>query len=95
MEMANSLGIVEESPQDRNRNPVDRVERMLNQMKSRLPKSPQFLLCILPERKTSDLYGPWKKKFLSDLGIVNQCIAPLKKVNDQYYQDPMWLVFFL
>ncbi|CAN4108534.1 unnamed protein product [Withania somnifera] len=31
-------------------------------------------LCILPERKNSDLYGPWKKKNLSDLGIVTQCI---------------------
>lgn len=84
MEMASCLGIVEESQQDKNRNPVDRVERMLNQMKSRLPKPPQFLLCILPERKTSDLYGPWKRKFLSDLGVVNQCISPVKKVNDQY-----------
>nr|AJP06231.1 AGO5 [Pinus tabuliformis] len=84
--MADCLGVLEEGPQDRNRNPVDRVERMLNQMKSRLPKPPHFLLCILPERKNSDLYGPWKKKFLSDLGVINQCIAPpnMKKVNDQY-----------
>lgn len=27
--------------------------------------------------------GPWKKKNLADLGVVTQCIAPLK-VNDQY-----------
>lgn len=27
--------------------------------------------------------GPWKKKNLSELGIVTQCIAPTK-INDQY-----------
>jgi len=32
---------------------------------------------------------PWKKKFLSDLGVINQCIAPMnmKKVNDQYLKN--------
>ncbi|BFG20779.1 hypothetical protein CerSpe_070530 [Prunus speciosa] len=44
---------------------------------------PQLLLCILPERKNSDIYGPWKRKNLSELGIVTQCIAPTK-LNDQY-----------
>lgn len=84
MEMADCMGTVDENPQDKRRNPVERVEIILNQLKSRFPKRPEFLLCILPERKTSDLYGPWKKKFLSDLGVVNQCISPVKKVNDQY-----------
>lgn len=55
--MADYLGALEESPQDGNRNPIDRVERTLNQMKSILAKPPQFLLCILLERKNSDLYG--------------------------------------
>lgn len=55
--MADCLRVLEESLQDRNRNPVDRVERMLSQMKCRHPKMPHFLLCILPERKNSDLYG--------------------------------------
>lgn len=27
--------------------------------------------------------GPWKRRNLSDLGIVTQCIAPTK-INDQY-----------
>lgn len=27
--------------------------------------------------------GPWKKKSLSDFGIVTQCISP-SKINDQY-----------
>ena len=31
----------------------------------------------------SNLIGPWKKKNLSEFGIVTQCIAPLR-VNDQY-----------
>ncbi|XP_058005997.1 protein argonaute 16 isoform X2 [Hevea brasiliensis] len=35
------------------------------------------------ERKNSDIYGPWKKKCLSDFGIVTQCISPFK-INDQY-----------
>nr|AJA90755.1 Argonaute 4 [Cycas revoluta] len=84
MKMNNCGGFLDEQPQWRNLNPVDRVERMLAQMKAKFPSPPEFLLCILPVRKTSDLYGPWKKKFLSDWGIVNQCISPTKRVNDQY-----------
>ncbi|KAL3349324.1 hypothetical protein AABB24_022451 [Solanum stoloniferum] len=75
--------IFEENQQYR-RNPAPvRVEKMLEELKSKLPAPPQFLLCILPERKNSDLYGPWKKRNLADLGIVTQCIAPTK-INDQY-----------
>ncbi|KAM3355620.1 hypothetical protein P3S68_022333 [Capsicum galapagoense] len=58
---------------------------MLETLKSTLPCSPQFLLCILPKRKNSDLYGPWKKRNLVGLGIVTQCIAPTKII-DQYHQ---------
>ena len=54
--MGDYLGVLEESPQDRNKNLVDRVERMLSQMKSRLPRPPQFLLYIFRERKNIDLY---------------------------------------
>ncbi|KAL0307160.1 UNVERIFIED_CONTAM: protein argonaute 16 [Sesamum radiatum] len=50
---------------------------------AKLPGPPDFLLCVLPERKNSDIYGPWKKKCLSNLGIVTQCISP-SKINDQY-----------
>ncbi|GLJ29019.1 hypothetical protein SUGI_0572690 [Cryptomeria japonica] len=74
-----------ENQRDMRATPVDRVDRMLNQMKSKLSKQPDFLLCLLPERKTSDLYGPWKKKFLSEMGIVNQCMVPSKKMDDQFY----------
>ncbi|BFG20789.1 hypothetical protein CerSpe_070630 [Prunus speciosa] len=58
-----------------------RVEKMFQAIFSK--QEPQLLLCILPERKNSDIYGPWKRKNLSELGIVTQCIAPTK-LNDQY-----------
>ncbi|KAK6157314.1 hypothetical protein DH2020_011562 [Rehmannia glutinosa] len=88
--------IIEEDPQCRRASPVIRVERMVEQIMTKLPGPPEFLLCVLPERKISDIYGskssssfssfiprPWKKKCLSNLGIVTQCIAP-SKINDQY-----------
>ncbi|XP_015946716.1 protein argonaute 4A-like [Arachis duranensis] len=60
-----------------------RVERMYQLVKSKLPGPPQLLLCILPERKNSDIYGPWKRRSLADEGVATQCIAPTK-INDQY-----------
>lgn len=75
--------VFEESPQCRRLPPVVRVEKMFEDIQSKLPGAPQFLLCLLPERKNSDLYGPWKKKNLAEFGIVTQCIAPMR-VNDQY-----------
>ncbi|KAL2230587.1 UNVERIFIED_CONTAM: Protein argonaute 4A [Sesamum indicum] len=73
----------EEEPQFRRSPAPTRVDEMIATIKSGLPGEPQFLLCILPERKNSDIYGPWKRKNLSDLGIVTQCIAPTR-INDQY-----------
>ncbi|KAH9745004.1 protein argonaute 16 [Citrus sinensis] len=75
-------GIVEDQ-QTRRGNPVVRVERMFELITEKLPGPPQFILCVLPERKNSDIYGPWKKKSLSDFGIATQCISPTK-INDQY-----------
>ncbi|CAL5434090.1 unnamed protein product [Camellia sinensis] len=75
--------VFEESPQNRRAPPLVRVEKMFEDIQSKLPGAPQFLLCLLPERKNSDLYGPWKRKNLADFGIVTQCIAPTR-VNDQY-----------
>ncbi|KAL3509941.1 hypothetical protein ACH5RR_029342 [Cinchona calisaya] len=75
--------LIEEDPQNRRLSPSIRVEKMFEQIMSKLPGPPQFLLCVLPERKNSDIYGPWKKRNLSDLGIVTQCVAPTK-INDQY-----------
>ncbi|XP_034688176.1 protein argonaute 4-like [Vitis riparia] len=75
--------VFEENPQSRRAPPIVRVEKMFEEIQSKLPGAPQFLLCLLPERKNSDLYGPWKRKNLSEYGIVTQCIAPTR-VNDQY-----------
>ncbi|KDP30816.1 hypothetical protein JCGZ_13759 [Jatropha curcas] len=75
--------LIEEDPQTRRASPFARVERMFEQIRDKLPGSPQFILCVLPERKNSDIYGPWKKKCLSDFGIVTQCISPTR-INDQY-----------
>ncbi|XP_071932116.1 protein argonaute 4A-like [Coffea arabica] len=81
--ISNPFDIIEEGPQLRRAPAPVRVERMFETIKQRLPGPPQFLLCILPEKKNSDVYGPWKRKNLSDVGIVTQCIAPTK-INDQY-----------
>ncbi|XP_057954580.1 protein argonaute 16 isoform X2 [Malania oleifera] len=75
--------LIEEDPQTRRASAATRVDKMFEQIIAKLPSPPQFLLCVLPERKSSDLYGPWKKKSLSDLGIVTQCISPTK-ITDQY-----------
>lgn len=75
--------VFEENPQSRRSPPVLRVEKMFELIQSRLPGQPKFLLCLLPERKNSDIYGPWKRKNLAEFGIVTQCIAP-QRVNDQY-----------
>ncbi|KAG8387057.1 hypothetical protein BUALT_Bualt03G0213700 [Buddleja alternifolia] len=75
--------IIEEDFQCRRASPVIRVERMFEQIMAKLPEPPDFLLCVLPERKNSEIYGPWKKKCLSNMGIVTQCIAPTR-INDQY-----------
>ncbi|PSS21604.1 Protein argonaute like [Actinidia chinensis var. chinensis] len=78
--------VFEESPQNRRAPPPIRVEKMFEDIQSKLPGAPQFLLCLLPDRKNSDLYGPWKRKNLADYGIVNQCMAPMR-VNDQYLNN--------
>ncbi|XP_065865840.1 protein argonaute 4-like [Euphorbia lathyris] len=75
--------ILEENPQFKRAPPTVRVEKMFDELMSRLPGVPKFLLCILADKKNSDIYGPWKKKNLADFGIVTQCIAP-SRVNDQY-----------
>ncbi|GFQ08316.1 protein argonaute 16 [Phtheirospermum japonicum] len=75
--------IIEEDPQSRRASPVTRVEKMFEHIMTKLPGPPEFLLCVLPERKNSDIYGPWKKKCLTSLGIVTQCISPIK-ITDQY-----------
>ncbi|XP_019155598.1 PREDICTED: protein argonaute 4-like [Ipomoea nil] len=75
--------VFEESPQFRRAPPLVRVEKMFEEVQSKLPGAPKFLLCLLPERKNCDIYGPWKRKNLAEYGIVTQCMAPTR-VNDQY-----------
>lgn len=75
--------LIEEDPQWKRAGPFVRVERMFELIRERLPDRPDFLLCVLPERKNSSIYGPWKKKNLHEVGIVTQCIAPVK-ITNQY-----------
>lgn len=75
--------VIEEDGQFRRATAIVRVEKMFDLIQSKLPGAPYFILCLLPERKNSDLYGPWKRKNLAEFGIVTQCIAP-QRVNDQY-----------
>ncbi|XP_012571791.1 protein argonaute 16-like [Cicer arietinum] len=75
--------LIEEEALMRKSNPVARVEKMFDLLSSKLTKEPDLILCVLPERKNCDIYGPWKKKCLSEVGVVTQCISPLK-ITDQY-----------
>ncbi|XP_074358514.1 protein argonaute 16-like [Apium graveolens] len=75
---------IEEERRYRTANPSERVEKMIKQLKAKLRGPPMLILCILPQRKNSDIYGPWKKRCLVNLGIVTQCVAPPMKLNDQY-----------
>jgi len=49
--------VLEENHSMRRAPPPARVEDMFEQIKSKLPGAPRFLLCLLPERKNSDIYG--------------------------------------
>ncbi|RDY14406.1 Protein argonaute 4, partial [Mucuna pruriens] len=80
--------VFDESPQFRRAPPMVRVEKMFETIQSKLPGAPKFLLCLLPDRKNCDIYGPWKKKNLADFGIINQCMCPTR-VNDQYLTNVM------
>ncbi|KAK1389077.1 Argonaute [Heracleum sosnowskyi] len=79
--------LIEEERQYRRANPWVRVDKMFDQIKAKLPKPPpypQLIVCVLPEKKNSSIYGPWKRKFLIDLGISTQCVSPPRNFNDQY-----------
>ncbi|RYR63852.1 hypothetical protein Ahy_A04g021608 isoform B [Arachis hypogaea] len=81
--MEDPFDVIEESHQFRRSPPMVRVEKMFESMQSKLPGVPQFLLCLIPERKNCEIYGPWKKKNLTEYGIASQCMCPLR-VNDQF-----------
>ncbi|KAE9588939.1 putative post-transcriptional gene silencing PAZ-Argonaute family [Lupinus albus] len=78
--------LIEEEPQLRRSDPVTRVENMFELLISKLTREPKLILCVLPERKNCDIYGPWKKKCLSEFGVVTQCICPVK-ITDQYLNN--------
>ncbi|KAK6919302.1 Argonaute, linker 1 domain [Dillenia turbinata] len=77
-----ALTILEEEVVARGASPVLRVEKMFERLERYLDTL-EFILCILPERKNSDIYGPWKKRCLCDYGIITQCVAS-SKINDRY-----------
>ncbi|XP_058787186.1 protein argonaute 16 [Vicia villosa] len=75
--------LIEEDAQTRKFNPIARVEKMFDLLTSKLTKEPKLILCVLPERKNCDIYGPWKRKCLCEAGVATQCISPLK-ITEQY-----------
>lgn len=58
--IARPLTLIDEEPQSRKQSPVVRVEKMFEQIQAKLKllkDSANFILCVLPERKTSNIYG--------------------------------------
>uniref|UniRef100_A0A803LZQ6 Uncharacterized protein n=1 Tax=Chenopodium quinoa TaxID=63459 RepID=A0A803LZQ6_CHEQI len=67
--------------------PSVRVDKMADQVMSvmsRLRDKTSIILCVLADRKNSEIYGPWKKKALVELGVVTQCLAPQGFANERY-----------
>ncbi|KMS98061.1 hypothetical protein BVRB_4g096180 [Beta vulgaris subsp. vulgaris] len=83
MKVSDPFKVFNENPQDRRLPAPARVEKMMESVKNGLPGPPQMILCVLPEKKNCDIYGPWKRKNLAEIGLVTQCIAPTR-LNDQY-----------
>ncbi|KAJ6921254.1 hypothetical protein NC652_015228 [Populus alba x Populus x berolinensis] len=82
--ISDPVDVVEENGQFRRAPPLVRVEKMFEQIQKAFPNAPpRFLVCLLPDRTNSDIYGPWKRKNLAEYGIFNQCLAPTR-VNEQY-----------
>ncbi|THG10740.1 hypothetical protein TEA_023116 [Camellia sinensis var. sinensis] len=48
--------LIEEDPQYTTSSPLVRVEKMFELITAKLPRPPEFLLCVLAERKNSDIY---------------------------------------
>ncbi|TVU22667.1 hypothetical protein EJB05_32382, partial [Eragrostis curvula] len=85
MQIDREDAIIEETHERRRESAQTRVDAMFQQISSKFPHQwPSFLLCILPEKKNCDIYGPWKRKCLAEHGIVTQCLVPPKNIKDQY-----------
>ncbi|GER56743.1 argonaute family protein [Striga asiatica] len=81
------LCVFEENLRHAKKSPSVRVDMMFDQIHSRLPKSPpQFILCLLSDKKFSDIYGPWKRKTIVEFGIRDQCVAS-SKIDELYLMN--------
>ncbi|KAL3642288.1 hypothetical protein CASFOL_013103 [Castilleja foliolosa] len=76
--------VIEENPKNKKKPPSLRVDMMFGQISSKFRKKPpRFILCLLADKKFTDLYGPWKRKTIIEFGIVDQCIAN-SKIDEHY-----------
>lgn len=79
------MAVVSERQGAQGRPPLDRVDELIGQLKSKCTtRKPKLLLCLLPERKVSDLYAPIKRICETRVGIITQCIVPPRPLKDQY-----------
>lgn len=60
---------------------MTRVEKMFERIMSKLNDPPEFLLCVLPERKNCDLYG-------------SNCAVPLSNFTDFLFFHIVCFVLF-
>ncbi|KAF8720530.1 hypothetical protein HU200_023783 [Digitaria exilis] len=65
--------------------PAKRVEWMLNKVTKKAPIPPEFLLCLLPERKNCDIYGNGRGREKLYMRWASQCIAPSSNTTDQFF----------
>ena len=56
-EMERPHTLIEEDRQAAQGSPAARVEAMFEHIIAKLPGPPDFVLCVLPVRKNSDIYG--------------------------------------
>ncbi|KAG8489214.1 hypothetical protein CXB51_017213 [Gossypium anomalum] len=83
MERPHTL-IEEERHQAAKAGPAARVEAMFDQIIAKLPGPPEFILCVLPVRKNSDIYGmafpvDFFSYLASQLTFSMLCQGPWKK----------------
>ncbi|XP_021724565.1 protein argonaute 16-like isoform X2 [Chenopodium quinoa] len=83
MDIERPYALVEENQQMKKASPLARVDAMFEKLQDKLPDQPEFILCVLPDRKVSNLYGPWKLRSLSNFGLVTQCVCPVK-ITERY-----------
>ncbi|KAH9616772.1 hypothetical protein KSS87_014538 [Heliosperma pusillum] len=83
MDIERPYALIEENQQMRKATPLARVDAMFEKLQDKLPDKPEFILCVLPERKICDLYGPWKMRSLCDFGLLTQCVSPVK-ITERY-----------